>query len=62
MKPIQELPQLDETSRNGGRSFSRGSYGSSRGGSYGGNRNSDRSNGCFKCGKDGHKSFECTEA
>ncbi|CAF4446748.1 unnamed protein product, partial [Rotaria magnacalcarata] len=43
MKPIQELPQLDETSRNGGRSFSRGSYGSSRGGSYGGNRNSDRS-------------------
>ncbi len=45
MKPLKELPQLDEASRTGGRGFSRGGggYGSARGGGYGGNRNSDRS-------------------
>ncbi|CAF0793439.1 unnamed protein product [Rotaria sordida] len=59
MKPIQELPQFDETSRNGSRGFSRGTNGSARGGSYAGNRHSDRSNACFKCQKEGHKSWEC---
>ncbi len=43
MKPIKELPQLDESSRNGSRSFSRGSTGPTRGGSYTGNRYSERS-------------------
>ncbi|CAF2841243.1 unnamed protein product [Rotaria sp. Silwood2] len=62
MKPITELPQLDEASRNGNRGFSRNTNGSTRGGSYAGNRHSDRSNACFKCQKEGHKSFECPEA
>jgi len=44
MKPIKELPPLDDSSRNGGsRGFSRNSNGSTRGGSYSGNRNSERS-------------------
>jgi len=62
MKPIKELPQLDESSRTGNRGFSRSNNGPARGGSYAGNRNSERSNACFKCGKDGHKSFECPDA
>ncbi|CAF0850614.1 unnamed protein product [Rotaria sp. Silwood1] len=62
MKPIKELPQLDESSRNGSRGFSRSTNGSTRGGSYAGNRHSDRSNACFKCQKEGHKSWECPEA
>jgi len=61
MKPIKELPQLDESSRTGSRGFSRSSNGPTRGGSYTGNRNSERSNACFKCQKEGHKSFECPE-
>ncbi|CAF4102551.1 unnamed protein product, partial [Rotaria sordida] len=61
MKPIKELPQLDESTRSGNRGFSRSSNGPVRGGSYTGNRNSERSNACFKCQKEGHKSFECLE-
>ncbi|CAF0750993.1 unnamed protein product [Adineta steineri] len=72
MKAITEMPLLDDASRygsgggfggggGGGRGFSsRGGYGSSRGGGNSGNRNS--SNACFKCNKEGHKSFECPEA
>jgi len=62
MKPIKELPQLDDSSRNGSRGFSRSNNGPARGGSYTGNRNSERSNACFKCNKEGHKSFECPES
>ena len=43
MKPITELPPLDDGSRNGSRNFSRTPYGTARGGSYAGNRNSERS-------------------
>jgi hypothetical protein len=43
MKPIKELPQLDDSSRNGSRGFSRNSNGPIRGGSYTGNRNFERS-------------------
>lgn len=46
MKPITELPELDDSSRNGSRGgYSRGMNGSSRGGGggYAGNRNSERS-------------------
>ena len=43
MKPITELPQLDDASRNGNRGFSRGSSGPMRGGSYSGNRSFDKS-------------------
>jgi hypothetical protein len=64
MRQITELPELDESSRSGGgsRGYSRGNNGSSRGGNYSGNRYSERSNACFKCQKEGHKSFECPEA
>ncbi|CAF4170188.1 unnamed protein product [Rotaria sp. Silwood2] len=61
MKPIKELPQLDESTRSGNRGFSRCSNGPVRSGSYTGNRNSERLNACFKCQKEGHKSFECLE-
>lgn len=62
MKPITELPALDEGARAGNRGFSRSfNNGSGRGGSFNGNRNSERSNACFKCQKEGHKSFECPE-
>lgn len=43
MKPITELPELDDASRNVSRGFSRGGYGSARGGSYSGNRNFEAS-------------------
>jgi len=43
MKPITELPPLDDASRNGNRGFSRSSNGPARGGNYNGNRNSQRS-------------------
>lgn len=43
MKPIQELPELEDDSRNSNRGFSRGSNGQSRGGFYSGNRNCDQS-------------------
>ncbi|CAF0956058.1 unnamed protein product, partial [Adineta ricciae] len=63
MKAIEKLPPLDDSSRTGGyRGFSRNGSGPSRGGSYAGNRNGDRSNACFKCHKEGHKSFECPDA
>ncbi|CAF3856637.1 unnamed protein product [Rotaria sp. Silwood1] len=41
--------------------FSRSSNGLVLGGSYTGSRNSERSNACFKCQKEGHKSFDCSE-
>jgi len=62
MKPIKELPELDEPSRGGGRGFSRGSNGPVRGGGNDGNRSFGRSNACFKCQKEGHKSWECPQA
>lgn len=44
MKPITELPALDEGARAGNRGFSRSfNNGSGRGGSFNGNRNSERS-------------------
>jgi len=43
--------------RGGGEGQNGGGYGGQRGGGYGGGR----SNACFKCGKDGHKSFECPQ-
>jgi len=52
---ITELPEIDQASITDNTGYSRG------GGGAGGNRNSGKSNGCFKCGKEGHKSFECTE-
>ncbi|CAF3116617.1 unnamed protein product, partial [Rotaria sp. Silwood2] len=39
----------DESTRSGNRGFSRCSNGPVRSGSYTGNRNSERSNACFKC-------------
>ncbi|CAF3338707.1 unnamed protein product [Rotaria sp. Silwood1] len=63
MGPITELPELDEASMNDYKSSSGGYNKSSRGGSGGGgNRNSGRSNACFNCQKEGHKSWECPES
>jgi len=63
MGPITELPELDESSmydnKNASRGGSKPAYG---GGGGGGNRNSGRSNACFNCQKEGHKSWECPEA
>ncbi|CAF5007763.1 unnamed protein product, partial [Rotaria sp. Silwood1] len=59
--PGLNLPQLDESTRSGNRGFSRSSNGLVLGGSYTGSRNSERSNACFKCQKEGHKSFDCSE-
>lgn len=50
---ITQLPEIDQASITDNQGYSRGA---------GGNRNSGKSSGgCFKCGKEGHKSFECTE-
>jgi len=59
--PATELPELDESSMTDNSSFSRGNS-SGRGGGGFGNQNSGRSSACFKCQKEGHKSFECPEA
>ncbi|CAM4854969.1 unnamed protein product [Rotaria socialis] len=63
MGPITELPELDEASMNDS-SYSRGGNKPSRGGAggAGGNRNAGRSNACFNCQKEGHKSWECPES
>ncbi|CAF0765287.1 unnamed protein product [Adineta ricciae] len=55
MGPITELPELDEASMNDHNIFTRGNK------PGGGDRNSGRSNACFNCQKEGHKSFECPE-
>ncbi|CAF2054462.1 unnamed protein product [Rotaria magnacalcarata] len=60
MGPITELPELDEASMNDS-SYSRGGNKPSRGGA-GGNRNAGRSNACFNCQKEGHKSWECPDS
>lgn len=71
MGPVDTLPDIDQdsivdnsgyTPRNGGGGNGYGFNKSGRGGAgAGGNRNSGRSNACFKCQKEGHKSFECPE-
>jgi len=69
LKTITELPELDESTMNGGGndygSRGGGGRGQRGGGSRGtgrGGRNSDRpSNACFNCGQTGHMSRECTE-
>jgi len=61
MGPVTSLPELDESSTwTGDKEFSRGGSRPSRGG--GGDRNGGRSNTCFNCQKEGHKSFECPDA
>jgi len=68
MKTIEELPELVGApsmggGNGGGRGFSRQFNGSSRGNAGGNNRNGGgRSNACFKCNQEGHKSFECPNA
>ncbi|CAF0964273.1 unnamed protein product [Rotaria sordida] len=63
MGPITELPEIDESSKEDYTNYSGGKnkspYG---GGGGGGNRNSGKSNACFNCQKEGHKSWECPES
>jgi len=50
LAPITQLPEIDESSITDSKSFSRG------------DNKSGKSNACFNCGKDGHRSFECPDA
>ncbi|CAF0929234.1 unnamed protein product [Rotaria sordida] len=60
MGPITELPEIDESSKEDYTNYSGGKNKSPYGG--GGNRNSGKSNACFNCQKEGHKSWECPES